>query len=424
MVLAARLRPVVRPVCSCCTAASRHSLPRYVPARRFIHAPPRTPDFAFAFDIDGVLVRASTPLPRAHAALSYLQRRRIPFILLTNGGGKGERERVAELSRKLDVLLDTGMFVQSHTPFAELDEYKDEPVLIVGGEGDNCRRVAEGYGFTTAITPADIFVAAPHMWPFSTPFLDYYRAFARPLPKPLYIPPTSSSSPSPSQPPSRETHLSLTAMLVFNDPRDWGLDLHVLLDALLSHAGILGTFSPRNNDAALPNRGYQQDAQPALFFSNPDLWWAAAWHLPRLGQGGFREALEGVWAAATGGEKAGVSLHKKVWGKPWRETYLFAEKRLAAHRAMLLGQQGVAGVRNLAPLRKVYMVGDNPESDIRGANMYESPHGTEWRSLLVKTGVYQDGTTPSYTPTTIVEDVEAAVQWAVKDAGWEDGVSD
>jgi ribonucleotide monophosphatase NagD (HAD superfamily) len=89
-------------------------------------------------------------LPGAKEALTTLQKRQIPFILLTNGGGKHESERVAELSRRLDVSLDTSMFVQSHTPFASLVHgskdkpgLKDEPILVVGGNGDSCRRVAE-----------------------------------------------------------------------------------------------------------------------------------------------------------------------------------------------------------------------------------------------------------------------------------------
>ena len=100
--------------------------------------------------IDGVLLRSSKTLPRAHRALSYLQSHDIPFILLTNGGGKSEQERVQQLSQLLQVPLDTSMFVQSHTPFAELahangkEGLKDKCVLVVGGEGDRCRRVAEG----------------------------------------------------------------------------------------------------------------------------------------------------------------------------------------------------------------------------------------------------------------------------------------
>jgi ribonucleotide monophosphatase NagD (HAD superfamily) len=66
--------------------------------------------------------------------------------LLTNGGGKHESERVADLSSKLGVTIDTGMFVQSHTPFADMDHYKDKTVMVVGGESDKCRAVAEAYG--------------------------------------------------------------------------------------------------------------------------------------------------------------------------------------------------------------------------------------------------------------------------------------
>lgn len=76
------------------------------------------------------------------------------------------------------------------------------------------------------------------------------------------------------------------------------------------------------------------------------------------------------------------------------------------------------------------MVGDNPESDIMGANNYKSPHGTEWVSMLVKTGVFREGEEGSYDfkgrpelrPKVIVDDVKRAVDWALKDSGW-DGVA-
>lgn len=51
--------------------------------------------------IDGVLLHSSKPLPGATQTLKFLQSHNIPFILLTNGGGKSEAERVAELSAKL-----------------------------------------------------------------------------------------------------------------------------------------------------------------------------------------------------------------------------------------------------------------------------------------------------------------------------------
>lgn len=97
-----------------------------------------------------MLLRSSNPLPRAQEALGLLLRDRIPFILLTNGGGKHETERVAELTQALKLPLDVSMFVQSHTPFIELVHgnrrtaaLKDKCILVTGGDRDNCRKVAE-----------------------------------------------------------------------------------------------------------------------------------------------------------------------------------------------------------------------------------------------------------------------------------------
>lgn len=97
-----------------------------------------------------MLLRSSKPLPGASQALRYLQSHHIPFILVTNGGGKTESQRVSDLSKHLDVSLDENMFVQSHTPFARLVDgskgrsaLKEECVLVLGGEGDACRHVAE-----------------------------------------------------------------------------------------------------------------------------------------------------------------------------------------------------------------------------------------------------------------------------------------
>ncbi|KAK5009864.1 hypothetical protein LTR28_013005 [Elasticomyces elasticus] len=288
------------------------------------------------------------------------------------------------------------MFVQSHTPFAEMKELHEKTVLVAGGERDMCRAVAMKYGFKSVVTPGDIITAYPAIWPCSRVFRDYYTSFAKPLPAPI----------DPSDP---SRCLKIDAMFVYHEPRDWALDSTVILDLLLSQSGRLGTLSPKNGDQSLPNRGYQQDSQPPLYFSNPDLWWAAGYHLPRLGQGGFRESFEGLWKAVTGG----AELKKEIIGKPYFKTYEFAERRLKAHRKDLFP------VRGAPMLRKVYMVGDNPASDIEGGNRYKSPFGSEWSSILVKTGVYTGGE-PAAQPTAIVEDVYDAVRWAVKDSHWRD----
>lgn len=344
---------------------------------------------------------------------------------------------MASLSKKLKLPLDTSVIVQSHTPFSELvhgpnTELKDKCVLVVGGDGNNCREVAERYyfeafpfpfsfsprywalgaiaicgaisnmsglnryGFKRVVVPGDIFMANPDIWEYARLFEDYYKKFSRPLPNVDPLNPTKGPK--------------IDAIFVFNDPRDWGLDMQVIVDLLLSSQGVIGTKSSKNNRSDLPNRGYQQDGQPALYFSNPDLIWAAAYHLPRLGQGAFREALEGVWTAISGGASKGVELKKTVIGKPSHVTYEYAERQLIRNRTRFFGDQD-------SPLKKVYMIGDNPESDIRGANDYRSCHGTNWHSILVRTGVYNGGE-PSCEPRTICDNVRTAVAFGLQTSKW------
>ncbi|KAK2839334.1 hypothetical protein FQN49_006242 [Arthroderma sp. PD_2] len=372
--------------------------------------PLAAPNFAFAFDIDGVLLRASRPLPGASHSLSLLQKQRIPFILLTNGGGMSESERITQLSDRLGVPLDPQLIIQSHTPYTELvggkkgqEPLANKTVLVVGGSGDKCREVAKQYGFKSVLTPGDILMAHPSIWPFSKAFTSYYEGITKPLAK-------SIDPIDPSQ------GLKIDAILVFNDPRDWALDIQIIIDLLLSRDGIVGTLSDKNNRDDLPNRGYQQDGQPALYFSNPDLLWAAGYHQPRLGQGGFCAALEGVWAAMTGGSTSGVELLKTMIGKPHQLTYDFAEKRLVELRNKNFLHD------DLSSLKTVYMIGDNPESDIRGARSYRSPAGINWVPVLVKSGVYSGGT-PTWSPKVIVDGVEQAVKWSLEQSGWDQNLS-
>lgn len=328
---------------------------------------------------------------------------------------------MADLSSRLGVPLTTDNFVQSHTPFRELahggpaaaEALQDKNVLVTGSDAAECRRIAERYGFRHVITPADILAAHPAVWPFDPLLADLYAATARPLPTP---------------------NPKIDAIFVFNDPRDWALDIQIILDLLQSRGGVLGTYSPLNGRADLEGGGWQRDGQPPLYFSNPDLLWSAAYHLPRFGQGAFQAAVAGVWAEVTGGA---APLRRTAIGKPHARTYGFAERVLDAHRAALLdvvpndddddsssnGKDEVEKEKKkeIEPLRTVYMVGDNPASDIRGANEYVSPAGTTWTSVLVRTGVWdpERGGPPAYEPKAIVDDVRGAVAWALEREGWD-----
>lgn len=199
------------------------------------------------------------------------------------------------------------------------------------------------YGFKNVITPGDLITAYPALWPFANRQL--YTAHARPLPFPIHSD-KSPKHPRPTQ------NFRVAAILVFHDPRDWALDIQIIIDLLLSQKGYLGTLSSNNGDPHMANRGYQQDGQPALWFSNPDLFWASEYHLDRLGQGAFLRALSGVWEGVTGGEENKVQLLYGTMGKPSTETYSFAEQKLIAHQALSDSKPGAKH-----NLENVYMIG-------------------------------------------------------------------
>ena len=138
------------------------------------------------------------------------------------------------------------------------------------------------YGFTNVLTPADLITTFPSLWPFASP--QNYESYARPLSNKQLSPRDFALN-------DAQNPVKIDSIFIFNDPRDWALDTQIILDLLLSHNGYLGSLSSKNNNASLPNRGYLQDGQPPLYFSNPDLFWASAHHLPRFRSRWFPESL-------------------------------------------------------------------------------------------------------------------------------------
>ncbi|RYO74476.1 hypothetical protein DL764_010820 [Monosporascus ibericus] len=353
-----------------------------------------SPNIAFAFDIDGVLIKGTKPLPGARETLQKLQDSKIPFIFLTNSGGHTEEAHVAKLGLRLGLTFDTRQFIQSHTPYLDLvPEYRDKTILVLGGHGTQIQELAAAYGFQKAITTSDVFLECEHIHPFPEMTRAHHEEHGRLC--------------------DARGHDALgatevAAILVWSSPRDWCLDLQVVADLLLSVGGLIGTRSLKNGDGSLPNHGYQRDGQPRLFFCNPDLEWATQHAQPRLAQGAFRHALKGVWREVTKGR---AELEYTICGKPTDSTYKYAEKTLLRYNDHLANVNGTE-----RKIETVFMVGDNPESDIAGANSFNSPSGLEWRSVLVETGVYAPGTEPVHKPKHIAGDVRKAVGWALSQA--------
>lgn len=291
-----------------------------------------------------------------------------PYIFVTNGGGKTEAERCLQLSRQLEIEISPGQFICGHTPMREMAE-KYHTVLIVGGEGDKCRHVAEGYGFKDVVTPGDIIKDNKDTTPFrtlNTEELAHSRA--------------------------RNFNLvEIEAIFVFADSRDWAGDQQIILDVLMSQNGRLGT------------RSETFDQGPPIYFSHNDVVWSTSHSLTRIGMGALRASLEAMFKAVTG-----KTLTTVAFGKPQLGTFEFATRLLQQWRKETHGI-------NAAP-DMVYFVGDTPESDVRGTNEYNDSglSQTTWYSILVETGVFQAGTEPRFTPKHTVPNVLDAVRFGIE----------
>lgn len=377
----------------------------------------RVASYAFAFDIDGVIVRGPETIPEAREALRMLNGHnkyniKVPYIFITNGGGRSEKARCRDLSHRLGITVTEDQVIQGHTPMKDLVPVY-ENVLVVGGVLDSCRKVAQGYGFQNVYIPLDIMKWNPSVTP-------YYQLSDEEKEVALDV---------------DFSKISIDAILVFADSRNWAADQQIILELLLSKNGVMGTISETSEEG------------PGLYFAHSDFVWATDYGLSRYGMGALQVSIGALYQEHTGKE-----LQVTRFGKPQRGTFRFAEKVLSNWRKNTLEEhveslslteepdnrveespfvsdsedetdaeeksdsEGLTIekasklILELPPASTVYFVGDTPESDIRFANSHDS----SWYSMLVKTGVYQEGTIPKYKPKKTCENVLEAVKFAIE----------
>ncbi|KAI8344366.1 HAD-like domain-containing protein [Chlamydoabsidia padenii] len=346
----------------------KESIRHFTTTRSTKHALPTKPNYAFAFDIDGVLIKGKKPIAEAKSAIQLLngdnpQGRRIPFVLLTNGGGMTEADKADQVSNLIDIQISPEQVILSHSPMQLLtSKYKQKRVLVVGGKGHVCADVAKGYGFENIVTPQDLHHWNNSLWPYN---------------QPKFITDAAHNDYS---------KVPIEAVMMFHDSYDWGRDLQVMLDAVCCQDGMIGTTKSDYTKQSMP-----------VYFSNNDLIWSTDFPAPRLGQGAFKEALEGLYMALTEGK---ARLISESFGKPHGSTYSFAEKVITSQYKTIYGD-------SLLP-QQVYAIGDNPAADIKGANA----HG--WLSMLVRTGVHTGpGNSNDYPADYVCDNVLDAVTLAI-----------
>ena len=186
----------------------------------------------------------------------------------------------------------------------------------------------------------------------------------------------------------------LDQVIVFHDPWEWGADLQIALDVLRG-GSPLGSGSTQ----AVPFFHCNPDfvctpAHPPLCCAprcgvwltsvrlSPD---ADRYGVPRLTCGAFTECLRHLFQVSTGHE-----LETTYFSKPEPITFRYAERQLLDIARRLhpdddtIQTAASEGAPPAHVFDRIFMVGDNPAADIKGANQAGHP----WHSVLVRTGVF------------------------------------
>lgn len=301
-----------------------------------------------ALDVDGVLIRGNSVLDQALPALQLIADSGAELVFITNGGGRTERDKSKELSKKLNFTVNDTQIVQSHTPLIQLvSKYEHKNILIIGHQG--CVDIAKFYGFKYPISSVDIHNSDPSCYPVRKQFSDEYND---------------------------HRILDIAAVMIFHDSIDWGLDIQVLTDIMIK--------SRYNIDSELP-----------IYVTNNDIIYQSHHPAPRYTQGAFMLCFKELFRSFSH-----KSLNIINYGKPFPVQYRFAEQLLLQNTINKPRKENKNEKRSASDFMPLiyYGIGDNPKSDIRGANNA----GDHWKSILVRTGVFRGKDNDAEDPADIV----------------------
>ncbi|XP_055081007.1 haloacid dehalogenase-like hydrolase domain-containing 5 [Periophthalmus magnuspinnatus] len=291
----------------------------------FRHLSCGAPQAGLLLDVDGVLVRGRSVVPAARRAFKKLQRPNkdfiFPVVFVTNAGSCHREQRANQLSDLLHVQVHPEQVVLSYSPLTMMKSLHHR-VVLVSGQGP-IREIAHRLGFDQIVTIDDVRKHCP--------LLDAVDHDPRPAQSAL------------------QTLPRIQGILLFGEPTHWESHLQIMIDVILTNGNPGSAHLPPGSTPQLP-----------IIICNPDLLWKSHAPSPRFGHGVFVLCLEAVFK-----KLSGVELQiEALLGKPSVLTYRYAEH-------LLTSQMTSSDSRAASRLRTIYAIGDNPLTDVYGANLYD-----------------------------------------------------
>ncbi|CAF0731545.1 unnamed protein product [Adineta steineri] len=283
----------------------------------------KEPQFGLLFDVDGVLTRGRKLLPYTREAFRKLVNStgefRIPTVFVTNASNELHTSKAAKLTQILEIPILPEQVILAHSPLKMYTEFHKKHCLI-SGQGP-IADIAKNLGFTKVTTIEQLCDAFPNLdmvdhrkrRGFHSPFRDYF--------------------------------LPIEAVVLFGEPVRWETCLQLIIDVLMTNGNPSSPII-RPPITHLP-----------ILATNPDLLWMDEAALPRFSHGSFMHCLESLYHKISGYPLQ----YTTIVGKPSEITFYHAEY-LISHHAHEMGLK--------QPIKRLYAIGDNPNTDVYGANVY------------------------------------------------------
>lgn len=280
--------------------------------------------FGLLFDIDGVIVRGKNVLPPVRESFSRLKgpdgKFRVPTVFVTNSGNALRSEKAADLTQWTGIEVSEDQVIMAHSPLQMFHQFRDKQVLI-SGQG-KIREIAKELGFKKTVTIDELVRNYPN--------LDYVNKDKR----------VAVSGPVDANFPTIE------GLLLLSEPITWETPLQLMVDLLMTN-GKPATMPPSIPYPHIP-----------VLACNMDLLWVSEAPIPRYGHGAFLLCLENLYKKVTGKDM----VYTALVGKPSEITYYHANHKILDHAETI-------GINH--NVDTIYAIGDNINTDVFGANLYD-----------------------------------------------------
>lgn len=283
------------------------------------------PNFGICFDVDGVLARGTIPLPQAVACFKKLTSPKgelaVPITFVTNALNRNV-DKAGQIQEWMGVPISPTQMVQAQGPLEVFKTIHEKFCLIIG-QG-KIEEIARDLGFKNTCHLEEVVDAYPLLDMVNH---ENRRRIAREGYKEKDFP-------------------RVEAIVLMGEPKCWESSLQVVVDLLKTDG------KPNSAPDAAPERHLP------VIACNMDLQFMDRASMPRYGHGAYLLCLEALYKKCSGRPLVYTSLV----GKPSEITYRFAEHCLS-REAKKMGYD--------EPLKRMYLIGDTPDVDIVGSNLYQ-----------------------------------------------------